>query len=215
MATYYLLRMKPELNKEMAYFVTLLTVGLWARPPLPAPFVLPVLYKAFAEGYLVAFIKGFIFVFIPVSACLIGIDSYFFGEFVISSFNYAAHVPKGMSDYFGTNPGLFYITNFHMLFMLFKLAYPPGYFALGAYISKHRQQNRPQILAIMVISVVVFFSIIGHKDDRFLLPIAWPLFLMLGDVMVTYHKTLKYFISLFILQALALEWFHTWAFNKY
>jgi hypothetical protein len=127
------------------------------------------------------FLYAFFLVFIPVVFSTVAIDSYYYGEFpVITSMNFMrVNVSEGLSKYYGKDPFYFYIVR--TLPQFFTVAIPAVFFGYYSYLKDKLTISKDQVpyLAILSLSYLIIFSLIAHKEDRFMLPII-PFSALLG-----------------------------------
>ena len=141
-----------------------------------------------------------VFIFIPLTIACIYLDSiYYMGantsssgssldqrdlnkefEWTLTGYNFLqVNVLQGLSKYFGDHQFGEYIFNY-LPKDIFKVFYP--LLILGTYKYSVHHWNKKLRPDLMYISVfyIMFFSFIGHKENRFLLPILPFMFLMTG-----------------------------------
>jgi len=78
---------------------------------------------------------------------------------------------------------------------------------LGLYhnIASNWRAKRTPYLAIYIISIVSFLSLISHKEPKFLLPVFPPLFLIIGQYLQTHIKAYPKFIKSYVIFGVLLE----------
>ena len=130
-----------------------------------------ILLKMFKDRSFIPFILAFIFIFLPVVFLSIAVDSYFYNEFpVITSLNFMrVNLSEGLSKYYGAFPFHFYI--FGVLPLFFTAAIPAVYSGFFYYIRDQQNTRLVPYIAILSLSYVGVFSMIAHKEVRFMLPI--------------------------------------------
>lgn len=133
-----------------------------------------------------------IFIACPMVAILCAIDSYFYGNFVFIPYNfYLINIVKKASEDFGVSPFYYYISDampdaFNLLYLVFWLSL---FFSLLSAINKKVFPYLP----ILILTFIVTFSYIPHKEERFLLPIYPFCFLLMGKLInKTFKKCNKY-----------------------
>jgi hypothetical protein len=140
-----------------------------------------ILIKIFKDRSWLPFLYAFALVFIPVVFLTVAIDSYYYGEFpVITSMNFMrVNVSEGLSKYYGKDPFYFYIVR--TLPQFFTVAIPAVFFGYYSYLKDKLTISKDQVpyLAILSLSYLIIFSLIAHKEDRFMLPII-PFSALLG-----------------------------------
>jgi phosphatidylinositol glycan class B len=168
-AFYYFLKVTNKFDKNIALLTALLTVSFMIRNTSPIGWPPLILIKVIKDRSLIPFIIAFVTVFIPVVFVSILIDSSYYNEFpVITSLNFMrVNLSEGLSKYFGSHPVHFYFTR--TMPMFFTVSYPAVLYGFYAY-TKDKWDQTP-FAAILSGFYVLIFSIIAHKEDRFLLPI--------------------------------------------
>lgn len=151
----------------------LLTISFMIRSTSPIGWPPLILIKMFKDHSWLPFIYAFALIFIPVAFLIVGIDSYYYGFFpVITSLNFMnVNVAEGLSKYFGTDPFHIYFSN--SIPQFFTVGIPAVYFGYYLYLRDKLTISKDQIpyLAILSLSYIIIFSLIAHKEYRFMLPI--------------------------------------------
>jgi len=100
------------------------------------------------------------------------VDTWFYGadEWVLTSYNFLEmNVIHGLSKYFGTD-GLDYYLRY-AFFDIFQTAHIPAVLSMFYHcITRPKKGNRPYI-ALYSLFYIVVFTLIPHKETRFLMPI--------------------------------------------
>lgn len=150
-----------------------------------------ILIKIVKDRSWLPFISSFILVFIPVVFLSVAIDSYFYGEFpVITSLNFMrVNLSEGLSKYYGSFPFHFYI--FGVIPLFFTAAIPAVFFGYYAYLRDKLAASKDQVpyMAILSLFYLLIFSLIAHKEVRFMLPIIPFSALMAGYGLKKWAKT--------------------------
>jgi hypothetical protein len=147
--------------------------------------------KVIKDGAFIPFLIAGFTVFIPIMTLSVVLDSLYFGweSFpVITALNFLnINLGEGLSNYFGTEP-MHYFFSF-VIPQYFIVAMPFVYMSFFVYLrdSIYTKRQLPYIFFI-VISYLAVYSLIKHKEVRFVLPIIPFCCLMLGYTM---HKGLK------------------------
>ena len=185
-AFYYFLKVTNKFDKNIIILTAALTVGFMMRSTSPIGWPPVLAVKILRDKSLIPFIIAGITIFIPVVGLSILVDSFYYGmkDFpVLSSYNFMqANLTEGLSKYFGTEPVYFYVLI--VLPQIFTVAYPS---VLGGFIvypkdqlSKWRAGGEPPYIFFLAAFYLAVFSLIAHKEHRFLLPIVPFCALMLG-----------------------------------
>ena len=117
------------------------------------------------NGLLLLSLGGLVAVAIGTAA-----DAWYYGQFVFTPWRYLdANILQGKAAEFGVSPWWFYVTAFLVA------AIPPisivlmGFACLGAY------RARTQLMTWAFVSFVLLHVVVGHKEMRFLFPVAFLL----------------------------------------
>lgn len=189
----------------------LLTVSFMIRNTSPIGWPPILLIKILKDGSLVPLLFAGVFVFLPVVALSVIVDSFYYGmsDFpVVTAYNFVrANLAEGLSKYFGTEPFYFYLLA--VMPLIFTVAYPSSLLAPIIYgRDTLKSKGQPPYMLILSGSYLLIFSIIAHKEPRFLLPIVPLIFLMIGYFIAKYIKTtpkLRGFITFYIWVAIVVE----------
>ena len=93
-----------------------------------------------------------------------------------------------MSKYFGDHGHLIYLLNF-MPGDIFRALYPFALFGAFEYAQTSINIGRRPDIFYMTAFYILFFSFIGHKEPRFLLPVLPFIFLMIGHYITYLFKS--------------------------
>lgn len=94
---------------------------------------------------------------------------------------------QGLSKYFGDHDLLVYVK--HFIPEILKASTPAAYLGIATYIrSMHVDRQQLPEMGYMVGFYILFFSLIGHKEARFMLPIAPYMFLFAGYFLATFTR---------------------------
>lgn len=111
------------------------------------------------------------FLFIVSSILPIGlsvaIDSWFYGGFVFTPWNYFEYnIIKGVASEFGTSPWYYY------LFAIFRFSFFPIGILILLSLLKVTLTHPKNLIIWVVVPFILFHSVVGHKELRFLFPLA-------------------------------------------
>ena len=130
-------------------------------------------HKVLWSGSLIPFILSGIFVALPILALCTYVDTIYYGgdDWVFTGINFLkVNVVHGLSKYFGEDPWYWYLLAFAPL--IYTAIYP---LVLYANTISHKElqtkKGQPAYLTYYVCFYVIFFSLIPHKEARFLLPL--------------------------------------------
>lgn len=104
---------------------------------------------------------------------------------------------EGLSKYFGDDPLSQYFTSF--MIDIYIVAYPFILIAIVYYFKEMRSMKQPPLLAYCVTFYILFFSLIAHKECRFILPTVPFCFLMLGYLLFRKIKSMPRLIQIFMI----------------
>lgn len=110
---------------------------------------------------------------------------------------------EGLSKYFGDHPWWFYLLVFGPA--MFTVIYP--FVIYGAYFYTYESLKQGKSPEIMYASIFYFivFSIIGHKEKRFLLPIFAFCVLAVGYLLVRKIRVWKNWVCFLIYLSVVVE----------
>jgi phosphatidylinositol glycan class B len=204
----YLLKIKKgkESNAEnIGKVVALQTLSFIIRNTSPIGWVPVLLLKAYECGFVeitCKYLKGFVLIFLPLTGLATYLDCVYYGTFTVVPWNFIkVNVFEGLSQEFGSDPMLLYVTHelpkrLHVFFPCFILSIPH-------YIRWCHNLHTYPYLAIYTGSMLLFLSLISHKEPKFLLP-AFPFFFLfvakyLQDTwMKTNYRLVKCGVYLFL-----------------
>lgn len=110
---------------------------------------------------------------------------------------------EGLSKYFGDHPTWFYLLVFGPA--MFTVLYPAVLYGAYFYTRETLKLGKSPEIMYMTFFYVFVFSIIGHKEKRFLLPIFAFCALTVGYLFVRKAKAWKSKITCFIYFAVFVE----------
>lgn len=186
------------LAASIAGFVSAL--GVFNRPTFLAFGVVPWIYflsRSNLRGILVGTLSGI------VASCLsIGIDSCYYGRFVITPLQFILYNidPKNNAAH-GIHPRYFH------LFVSLPQLFGPLLFCIfrPAVVRLHQEQK---LLVLAFVVPLAMISIIPHQEPRFLLALAIPLFLLTAQQPETSRKTYVLWIIFNLLAGIFFGFFH-------
>jgi phosphatidylinositol glycan class B len=180
-AFYYFLDVKNKFNKNIVMMTALISLSFMMRNTSPIGWIPLLFYKIVYEGSFVPFAIAGVFVALPIIGLCILLDTLYYGggAVVLTSVNFLrVNVLEGLSKYFGDEP----MSNYVFVFLpeSFTVAYPVLLIALWFYYKEMRSKRQAPFLFYCTIFYIAFFSLIAHKEKRFMLPIIPFCFLMIG-----------------------------------
>jgi GPI mannosyltransferase 3 len=198
-AFHFYLKQKSEFNANTVIFTVLLTIGFMMRNTSPVGWVPLLFTKMVYDGAFMPFLISGVIVALPLVITIVYLDSLYYMqaytastgtsldridggdvqkkfEWTVTGYNFLRiNVLEGLSKFFGDHQMTEYIFNF-LPNDIFRGLFPS--MLLGHY-KYFREKNSPDLVYICAF-YVLFFSLIGHKENRFLLPILPFMFLLTG-----------------------------------
>ena len=103
---------------------------------------------------------------LPISLS-VAIDSWFYGDFVFTPWNYFEYnIIQGVASEFGTSPWYYY------LFAIFRFSFFPIGILMLLSLLKVTLIHPKNLIIWVVVPFILFHSVVGHKELRFLFPVA-------------------------------------------
>lgn len=201
-AYHFYMKQKDRFSRDTVIFTMLLTIGFMMRNTSPVGWVPLLVFKIVHEGSFIPFLISGIFIALPLMFLCIYLDSIYYQgantsstgtsllgspdkefEWTVTSWNFVkVNVIQGLSKYFGDHGHMVYVVEF-LPVDIFRGLYPLVIFGVWNYARLMVRTRRRPDLFYMSGFYILFFSFIGHKEPRFLLPILPFLFLMTGHGM--------------------------------
>lgn len=155
----------------------------------------------FDRSFKAFLIAGFT-ITIPIILISIGLDTWYYGQFTISSWAFLKfNVLENKSSVFGVSPPEEYLKLFVPDAMKFGFAFSIG--GLALYSFNCLKKKEPPYVTLFVITFLAVLSYIPHKEQRFALPVFPYLYLMCGLSMQWFLKRFgKIVIALVIFNAI-------------
>ncbi len=103
---------------------------------------------------------------LPIGICIV-LDSWFYGDFVFTPWNYFEYnIIQGVASEFGTSPWYYY------LFAIFRFSFFPIGILMLLSLLKVTLIHPKNLIIWVVVPFILFHSVVGHKELRFLFPVA-------------------------------------------
>lgn len=157
------------------------------RNTSPVGWVPLLAWKVLFENSLLPFLKSALLVAIPIIFFCIWVDTTFYQSetWVVTSYNFLEmNVLLGLSKYFGEDGPLYYlIAGIPAIFVLLS---GPALVSTFTHIKYKRDLNQVPYIAYYTLFYLLFFSLIAHKEVRFLLPV-FPFVMIMSAEML--HNT--------------------------
>ena len=217
-AYYFYLKQGNKFTLNTAAFTALLTLGFVMRNTSPVGWIPLLFIKVFKDGAFLPFLLAAIVIALPLIIGCVYLDSiYYMGantsssgtslderdankkfEWTITSYNFLkVNVLQGLSKYFGDHQFLEYVLNF-LPKDIFKGLFPLMVGGLWCYCKDMSAKKLTPDMVYMCLFYIVFFSLLGHKENRFLLPILPFLFLLTGYGVVHFSKIYPKFTKILL-----------------
>ena len=143
-----------------------------------------VLIKIFEDKSLYTYVQAGLFIAIPTFILLIAIDSYYYECFTFVPYNFLQqNIVENVSAQFGVSPVYYYFTYSFPHFL--NLLYPISMSAIAYNIYSTLENRQFPYMPMFWLTYISVFSAIGHKEDRFLLPLMPIIFLLSANFIVT------------------------------
>jgi len=104
-AFYYYLRIKAKFDSNTVIMTALITLSFMIRNTSPVGWIPLLFLKIIYEKTFLSFLIAGIFVAIPLIFLCVCLDSLYYGELTITSYNFVrANLVEGLSKYYGVDP---------------------------------------------------------------------------------------------------------------
>jgi phosphatidylinositol glycan class B len=164
-------------NKSINYFLIGTSLGISFLCRYQIAFaVVPIFLYLIPEFYknktsLLSWLLGFT----TMVMCGIAIDCWYYGNFVLTGWNYFyVNIIENAAANFGEQGPWFYLNS-----IIFQPTWPLGIALLIAFVVLLVKQPK-NLLCWIVIMFVLSHSVIGHKEERFLFPLA----MLFGPILI-------------------------------
>jgi phosphatidylinositol glycan class B len=163
----------------MVKMTALITLSFMIRNTSPVGWLPLLLHKIVYENAFRSFLIAGIIVALPLISFCITLDSLYYGEITITSYNFVkANLMEGLSKYYGVDPPHQYIVTYMLLF--FTALYPISVYSMYNHLKVSKNKAITPYLLYFVGFYLLVFSLIPHKEYRFLTPIIPFCCLMMG-----------------------------------
>jgi len=143
--------------------------------------------KVFREGALIPFIISGIFVALPILFATVWIDTIMYNSdtWVLTGYNFfEMNILHGLSKYFGEDGPFYYLIV--GLPSIFVVIVPAVYLSFFSHIRLQLNLDKSPYLVYYSAFSIFFFSLIAHKEVRFLMPLISFLMLLAGELVANY-----------------------------
>lgn len=194
-AFYYYLKLTSSLTRDTLIFTGLLSVQFMIRNTAPIGWIPLLFIRVFKDGAFCSFLGAAILVAVPIVVLAIYFDSLVYAElerapfrWVVTGYNFiVVNLVEDRAKYFGDHPTWFYVGAF--LPAIFNVVYPISIYSVVYYMRDSWAKGQSPDMMYMTCFYIIIFSIISHKEKRFMLPIVPFVFLAIGYTLVRKVKT--------------------------
>lgn len=210
-AFYYYQRVDEKvLNPSTALFTGLVSVQFMMRNTSPIGWIPLLFLKVLKQGAFLPFLCCAITIALPIVVSSTYLDSVYYShrqpafEWTFTGLNFLRiNVVEGLSKYFGDHPWWFYLGAFGPA--MFTVIYPAVIYGTYFYTREMLSQGRSPEIMYMTFFYVFVFSVIGHKEKRFLLPVFAFCSLAVGYLLVRRARVWKGKVTFFLYLAVIVE----------
>lgn len=115
-------------------------------------------------------VKRFLFIGVTLGSLLIALDSYFHGSFIVTPYEFfKVNVLEGIGSFYGSHPFYWYFSS--GLPAILGIGIVPFYLSVFDTMKSWNESVERQVVLKSIIFTVFAFSLLPHKEFRFLLQI--------------------------------------------
>lgn len=115
-------------------------------------------------------VKRYLFIGLITGGVLAALDTYFHGSFIITPYEFfKANIFEGVGSFYGTHPWYWYLNS--GLPAVLGILIVPFFLSVFTAIKSWDFSKSRQVLLISIISTIFVYSLLPHKEFRFLLQI--------------------------------------------
>lgn len=174
---YYFSNLKPLFDRNMKLMTLSITFAFIVRSSCIVGWIPLALVKILVPEYTIPIFTAAFCVALPILGACVLMDSLYYGTFACTQINFVKlNVVDNLSASFGTDPWHYYITKLLGMFqntvevqriIFFGFCLAVGLQLNGMTDGESRKSKVP-FIAMYVVSNVTIFSLIAHKEERFL-----------------------------------------------
>lgn len=178
---------------------SLISIAFMMRNTSPVGWLPLLAIKVLREGAFLPFLISGIFVALPIIFGCIYIDTKVYGsdKWVITGYNFLEmNLIHGLSKYFGESGPFFYLigaTPSIFASLMFLAIISPF-----SHMKTQWHLNKTPYIAYYTVFYMVFFSLIAHKEIRFMLPVIPFLIICCGELAVYIMKAKPTLVAFFV-----------------
>lgn len=176
-------------------FTGIVSLQFMMRNTSPIGWIPLLFIKVFRDGAFMPFLYSTFVIALPIVFFGTYLDSWYYSqgkefEWTFTGLNFLrVNVVEGLSKYFGAHPTWFYL--FAFMPAIFTVMYPFVLYSMYFYTKEMLNKRRSPDMMYATIFYIIVFSIISHKEKRFLLPIFPFCVLALGYMLLRKLKSWK------------------------
>jgi GPI mannosyltransferase 3 len=172
-AFYFYIDQGNKFTMNTVVLTALISIAFMMRSTSPVGWIPLLAHKVLFQGSFIPFLVSGIITALPILAFCVWVDSKYYGgdQPTFTSYNFLqVNVVHGLSKYFGEDPFYWYLAAFAPC--IYTVIYPVVLYA-NTYSHVKMQWAKKEVPYMSYYSCfyVFFFSLIPHKELRFLLPI--------------------------------------------
>ena len=115
-------------------------------------------------------VKRYLFIFLITGGVLAALDSYFYGTFIVTPYEFfKVNVWENIGSFYGTHPWYWYLNT--GLPAVLGIGIVPFFLSVFTAIKTWDNSKTRQVLLISIIFTIFVYSLLPHKEFRFLLQI--------------------------------------------
>ena len=158
------------IDVDAIILTVLITMSFIMRNTSIVPWLIPMAYKVFIHKTFMKFLFWGFSIAVPIMMISVAWDSYYYGGLTFTAYNFLNfNVLSGQSKHFGINSPFNYVLIYPVIQMM--TLYP--FLALGIVqdLIHHWRNKSFPLLSTIFLPYVAILSLIGHKENRFMLPL--------------------------------------------
>jgi phosphatidylinositol glycan class B len=193
-AFYFYLDQKDKFTVNTVILTALISFAFMMRNTSPVGWIPLLAIKVLREGSLVPFIISGLFVALPILFFCVYVDTKMYNAdtWVLTGYNFLEmNILHGLSKYFGEDGPLYYLIV--AIPSIFIILCPLAYFS---FCTHYYYSNQPAYMTYYSVFYFIFFSLIAHKEVRFLMPLVPFVMLMTAELITkTLLKKFPFFVA--------------------
>ncbi|XP_013193470.2 GPI mannosyltransferase 3 [Amyelois transitella] len=191
-------------DKESSAWVWLACISVFVRPTSAPLWVVLAAYNLYTtnQGRLRLLLRTYLPIGLLCSTALVALDSFFHGSLIVTPWEFFQYnVLQDVASFYGQHPWYWYLTQ--GLPAVLGVNIVPVLAAVGAVARRPRENVTGVLLLAAAVLHVALYSLVPHKEFRFVLPLLPILLYLAQDVIAPWSRKAKrwqlYLVSGFIL----------------